>query len=250
MASKSAETMVDDTANTYHPDANASNTASDVEAPPQHSLEKTRSHPKDPTQPTDDEVEYPSGLKVVLILFALCLTVFLVALDQTIIAPALGAITGQFNSVADIGWYGAAYLLTTTATQPLYGSIYKLFSIKATFLTGVAIFELGSLLTGVAPSSVAFIVGRAIAGIGVGAIFSGGIVILAYTLPLDKRPAAFGLIGGMWGIASVAGPRKYSQVTPLAQDTNVASFLQFSAAPSPRRQPGDGASISISPLAL
>lgn len=50
----------------------------------------------------DDETEYPSGLKVVLIIVSLCLSVFLVALDQTIIAPALGAITDQFHSVKDI----------------------------------------------------------------------------------------------------------------------------------------------------
>lgn len=70
----------------------------------------------------------------------------------------------------------------------------------------IGLFEIGSLICAVAPTSPAFIVGRAIAGLGVGGIFSGGIVILAYTLPLAKRPIAFGLIGGMWGIASVAGP--------------------------------------------
>lgn len=57
-----------------------------------------------------------------------------------------------------------------------------------------------------APNSITLIVGRAIAGIGVGGLFSGAIVILSYCLPLRKRPAAFGLIGSMWGIASVAGP--------------------------------------------
>jgi MFS family permease len=205
MDTTSAETIVAEPPTT-HDGRRRSQAESGIER--RRSLEKTLSHPKDPIQPSDDEIEYPGKLTVTFILFALCLSVFLVALDQTIIAPALGAITGQFDSVADIGWYGAAYLLTTTATQPLYGSLYKLFSIKWTFLTGVFIFELGSLLTGVAPSSVAFIVGRAIAGIGVGGIFSGGIVILAYTLPLNRRPAAFGLIGGMWGIASVAGPCK------------------------------------------
>jgi MFS family permease len=73
-------------------------------------------------------------------------------------------------------------------------------------LGAIAIFEIGSLICAVAPSSAVFIVGRAIAGVGVGGIFGGGIVILAYTLPLAKRPAAFGLVGSMWGIASVAGP--------------------------------------------
>lgn len=149
---------------------------------------------------------YPTGPKLYLIISSLCLSVFLVALDQTIIAPALGAITTEFSSVRDIGWYGAGYLLTTTALQPCYGSLYRMFSVKYTYLVAVFIFEIGSLICAVAPTSNAFIAGRAVAGMGTAGLFSGSIVILSYTLPLRKRPAAFGLIGGMWGISSVAGP--------------------------------------------
>lgn len=155
------------------------------------------------TNPADN---YPKGLKLVSIVFALCMAIFLVALDQTIIAPALGTITARFQSVKDIGWYGSAYLLTTTALQPMYGAIYKYFNVKWTYLAAIFIFEIGSLLSAVAPSSKALIVGRAIAGIGTAGLFSGSIVIISLSMPLDKRPLAFGLIGGMWGIASVAGP--------------------------------------------
>jgi len=154
----------------------------------------------------EDEADYPHGIKLALVITSLCLAIFLVALDQTIIAPALGAITATFNSVKDIGWYGAAYLLTTTALQPIYGAIYKRFNVKIVFLLAVFIFEIGSVLTAAAPSSTVFIIGRAVAGIGTAGLFSGGIVILSYTMPLRKRPMVFGAIGGMWGIASVAGP--------------------------------------------
>lgn len=157
-------------------------------------------------QSSEDEVEYPHGLKLILIIIALCLAVFLVALDQTIIAPALGAITSEYGSVKDIGWYGSAYLLTTTALQPMYGTVYKLFSVKYIYIAAIAVFEIGSLVCALAPNSTAFIIGRAVAGIGTAGLFSGSIVILSYTMPLEKRPLAFGLIGGMWGIASVAGP--------------------------------------------
>ncbi|CAD6439775.1 c662d074-d5a0-45db-a8c8-0f2c53d46d6c [Sclerotinia trifoliorum] len=159
-----------------------------------------------PDELDGEEAVYPHGLKLVVILAALCIAVFLVALDQTIIATAIPKITDQFNSIQDIGWYGSAYLLTTTALQPTFGRIYTIFSIKLTFIVAIIIFEIGSLVCATAPNSTALIVGRAIAGIGVGGLFSGAIVILAYCLPLRKRPAAFGLIGGMWGIASVAGP--------------------------------------------
>ncbi|KAK1776247.1 major facilitator superfamily domain-containing protein [Copromyces sp. CBS 386.78] len=155
---------------------------------------------------TTPEPIYPKGLKLILIIASLCLAVFLVALDQTIIAPALGAITQEYGSVKDIGWYGAAYLLSTTCLQPTYGTLYRMFSVKFVYLCAILLFEIGSLVCAVAPTSNAFIVGRAVAGMGTAGMFSGGVVILSYTLPLRSRPMAFGLIGAMWGIASVAGP--------------------------------------------
>lgn len=86
------------------------------------------------TQRDEDESKYLTGTQLWLVLISLCLSVFLVALDQTIIAPALGAITTEFASIKDIGWYGSSYLMTTTVMQPLYGSIYHSFDIKTTFL--------------------------------------------------------------------------------------------------------------------
>lgn len=128
-----------------------------------------------------ERINYPHGIKLIAIISSLMSAVFLVALDQTIISTAIPKITDDFNSITDIGWYGSAYLLTSTAFQPTYGKIYTIFSIKWVFLLAIAIFEVGSLICAVAPSSAVLIVGRAVAGIGVGGIFSGGTVILAYT---------------------------------------------------------------------
>ena len=99
-----------------------------------------------------------------------------------------------------------AYLLTTCAFQLLFGKFYTFFSIKWVYLVAIGIFELGSLVCGAAPTSVALIIGRAIAGIGSAGIFSGALVIVAYTVPLVKRPIYTGIIGAMYGVASVAGP--------------------------------------------
>lgn len=70
---------------------------------------------------SDDEILYPGGVKLALITLALCLTVFLVALDNTIIATAIPKITDHFNSLSDVGWYGSSYLLTTCALQLFFG---------------------------------------------------------------------------------------------------------------------------------
>ena len=99
-----------------------------------------------------------------------------------------------------------AYLLTTCAFQLFFGKLYTFFSIKYVYLSAIFIFEVGSVICGAAPTSVALIVGRAVAGVGSAGIFSGALVIIAYAVPLHKRPIFTGIIGGMYGLASVAGP--------------------------------------------
>ena len=100
----------------------------------------------------------------------------------------------------------AAYLLTTAAFQLIFGKFYTFFSIKWVFLVAIAIFEVGSLICGVAPNSEALIIGRAIAGVGSAGVFSGAYLLIATSVPLAKRPIFAGLIGGMYGISSVVGP--------------------------------------------
>lgn len=92
------------------------------------------------------------------------------------------------------------------AFQLLFGKIYSAFNIKWVFLIALFLFEVGSLVCGIAPNSVTLIVGRAIAGLGSAGIFSGALIIIAYSVPIHQRPIYISLIGGMYGIASVAGP--------------------------------------------
>ena len=120
-----------------------------------------------PTETTDTDTTIATsgssqplkGLRLFITLLALCLAVFCVALDNTIIATAIPYITDDFKNLNDVGWYGSVYLLTTCAFQLLYGKFYKFFGIKSVFLTGLFIFEVGSLICGVAPNSIALILG-------------------------------------------------------------------------------------------
>lgn len=154
----------------------------------------------------EDESQYPKSTKLALITVALCLSVFCVAIDNTIIATAIPKITDEFHAINDVGWYGSAYLLTTCAFQLFFGKLYTFFSIKWVYLVAIGIFEVGSAVCGAAPNSTALIVGRAVAGLGSAGIFSGAILIIANTVPLRNRAAYTGVIGAMYGIASVAGP--------------------------------------------
>jgi MFS family permease len=131
---------------------------------------------------------------------------FLRIQDNTIIATAIPRITDQFHALNDVGWYGAAYLLTTCSVQLIFGKLYTFYSLKWTYLTALFIFELGSFVCGITPNSIGLILGRAVAGLGAAGIFSGAMLIVGRTVPLRQRPTYMGLIGGMYGIASVAGP--------------------------------------------
>lgn len=154
----------------------------------------------------EDESKYPGGLPLLFLTLGLCLTTFTIALDNTIIATAIPKITSVFNSLDDVGWYGSSYLLTTTSLQPSFGKVYTYFNIKITFMSALAIFELGSVLCGAANSSEMLIIGRAVAGIGAAGLFSGGMTIVGFSVPLRKRPIFIGLVSSMFGIASVVGP--------------------------------------------
>ncbi|KAM0326211.1 hypothetical protein ACHAQA_006808 [Verticillium albo-atrum] len=167
---------------------------------------ETKIEPLTPGTSPEIPVEYPSGAKLSLIVLALCLSVFVMALDNSIIATAIPKITDEFESLQDVGWYGSSYLLTSASLQLLFGKLYTFYSVKWIFLATISIFELGSLICGVAPNSFTLILGRAIAGVGSAGIFIGALIILAYSVPLARRPLFAGCIGSMYGISSVAGP--------------------------------------------
>ncbi|KAI1153166.1 major facilitator superfamily domain-containing protein [Nemania diffusa] len=147
-----------------------------------------------------------TGFTLGITLLALCIATFCVALDNTIISTAIPAITDEFHALQDVGWYGSAYLLTTCALQLPFGKLYGLFSAKWTFLSALFLFELGSLICAVARSSPTFIGGRALAGVGAAGVFSGSLVIIARSTPIEKRPVYQSMLGSTFGIASIVGP--------------------------------------------
>ncbi|KAH8434261.1 MDR family MFS transporter [Aspergillus melleus] len=150
--------------------------------------------------------EYPHGIRLILLAGASIMGVFLISLDQTIVGTAIPKITAEFDGLKDVSWYSAAYFMTFGGLEASWGKAFKYFDIKWTFIASLTIFEIGSLICGVAPSSVALIIGRAIAGIGAAGISVGGTSIVAFSVPPKTRPILMGIIGLMYGLSSVLGP--------------------------------------------
>ncbi|VUC21371.1 unnamed protein product [Clonostachys rosea] len=153
-----------------------------------------------------DDIEYPTGIKMLFIVVALVLSIFLLSLDMTIVATAIPKITDEFKGLDKAGWYGAAFFMTVGAFQSTWGKIYKYFPLKTSFLVAIFIFELGSVICGAAPSAEALIAGRAIAGLGAAGLGAGAYTIIAFAAPPKNRPAFTGIIGAAYGFASVIGP--------------------------------------------
>ncbi|KAF3407249.1 Efflux pump roqT [Talaromyces pinophilus] len=224
------------------------------------SLDFTNTTASDKTRPADETIaqdpsdvdsdpQYPSGLKLFFLVIGLALAVLCVAIDNTIIATAIPRITDHFHALSDIGWYGSAYLVTLSTFLLFFGRLYVVFNIKWIFMLSLFLFELGSLICGLAPTSTALIVGRAIAGLGSAGLYSGSLIILAFSTPMHRRPLFTSLMTSVYAIASVVGPLLGGIFTdhvtwrwcfyinlPIGGITAIAIFL-FYKAPSPQPQP-------------
>lgn len=96
-----------------------------------------------PTGQHESEDEYPGPKKLFLIMIGVYLSMFLVALDRTIIGTAIPKITDDFHSIDDVGWYASSYLITLCAFQLIFGRIYTFYSAKWVLLIAIGLFELG-----------------------------------------------------------------------------------------------------------
>ncbi|KAF2706941.1 putative gliotoxin efflux pump [Pleomassaria siparia CBS 279.74] len=148
-----------------------------------------------------EEHEYPSVIRLSAIFMALVFGIFL-----TIISTAVPAITEQFHSLDDVGWYGSAMFFPVAATQSFWGKCYKYFPMKAVFLVSIVIFEIGSLVCAVSGNSNTFIAGRAITGTGAAGTFAGCFIIINFCTRPKYRPAATGILSATFALASVVGP--------------------------------------------
>ncbi|KAI0157178.1 major facilitator superfamily transporter [Hypoxylon sp. FL1284] len=157
---------------------------------------------------TDDEGEeqYPTGFKLFIVVVALVMTMFICALDLTIVATAIPSITDEFHGISDVSWYSSAFFMTDGGFQSMWGKAYKFFPLKISFMFALFIFELGSLICAVAPSSAVLIVGRAIAGVGSAGLLSGCYTIIGFSASPSRRPVLTSFLGASYGVASVIAP--------------------------------------------
>ncbi|CAN6666429.1 protein Sge1p [Trichomonascus vanleenenianus] len=130
----------------------------------------------------------------------------LYALDQTIIATVLSTVGNHFHDFGKVSWIASAFFLPAAVFALSWSKVSLVFGRKWTVLVAIVLFELGSLICGLANSMNMLIVGRVIGGIGGGGIQVMVFIIITEITSIDKRGIAQGLIAASFGIASVVGP--------------------------------------------
>lgn len=140
------------------------------------------------------------------IMLAVMSGMLLAALDQTIVSTALPRIVSELHGLKDLSWVVTAYLLTSTISVPISGKLSDIYGRKKLFLLAIFIFVTGSALSGLSQNMAELIGFRALQGIGAGMLMSNAFAVIGDLFTPAERGRWQGIIGGVFGLASVIGP--------------------------------------------
>jgi len=147
-----------------------------------------------------------SHREILYMLSGTMLGMFLGAIDQTIVATALPAMAGELHGIEYMSWAVSAYLLTSTASTPIYGKLSDLYGRRPLFVAAIAVFLLGSVVAALALNMAMLIIGRTIQGLGGGGLISLAMTIVADLVPPRERGRYQAYFSGCWTVATLGGP--------------------------------------------
>lgn len=143
---------------------------------------------------------------IMLLFVGLMLSMLLASLNQTVLSTALPTIVGELHGVNDMLWVITAFILASTITMPIYGKLSDVMGRKPLLIAAIVVFMIGSVIGGVASDMSTLITARVIQGLGGGGLLILSQAVIADVVPPRERGKYMGMMGGVFAIASVAGP--------------------------------------------
>ncbi|MFN2627237.1 MAG: MDR family MFS transporter [Gaiellaceae bacterium] len=144
--------------------------------------------------------------RVLAIYAGLMTAILLAALDQTIVSTALPRVVSDLGGISQYSWVFTAYLLASTVTVPLYGKLGDVYGRKPLYLVAIGIFLTGSALCGIAQNMTELVLFRGVQGLGAGGLIPLAMATVGSIVPMRDRGRYQGLIGAVFGAASIIGP--------------------------------------------
>ncbi|MCP4615878.1 MAG: MFS transporter [Bradyrhizobium sp.] len=140
------------------------------------------------------------------ILMSLLLTMFLAALEQTIVATALPTLGRQFGDVSNLSWVITAYLLASTAVAPVFGTLSDIYGRRVMVIISLSLFMAGSVVCALAPSLPVLIIGRGLQGLGGGGIMPVVQTVISDVVSPRERGQYQAYFSGVWVAGGILGP--------------------------------------------
>ncbi len=150
------------------------------------------------------------------VISGILLCIFLAAIDQTVVIPAVPAIAADLHGFGHLAWIVTAYLLTSTIATPIYGKLSDIYGRRALLLPAIVLFVFASILCGLAQSLVQLILARALQGVGGAGLMAMSQAAIADVVSPRERGRYQGYMAGAWAVASIAGPIIGGWVTDAA----------------------------------
>jgi len=155
---------------------------------------------------TNDDLPRFTHQQILRVLSGILLCIFLAAIDQTVVIPAVPAIAADLNGFSHLAWIVSAYLLTSTAATPIYGKLSDIYGRRKLLLVALVIFAIASALCAMAASLGQLVIARALQGIGGAGLMAMAQVAIADVVSPRERGRYQAYMASTWGLASVAGP--------------------------------------------
>ncbi len=131
---------------------------------------------------------------------------FMAAMEATVVATAMPTVIAELGGIHLYGWVGAAYLLASTVSVPIYGRLADIYGRKRLLLFCIALFLAGSMASGLATNIVALVGFRALQGLGAGGLQPVTLTVVGDLYSLRERGKVQAYFGAIWGIAGISGP--------------------------------------------